>query len=307
MSRRPGGRRPRPRPDRWLGPATGTIGLLVVWGAVAHASGSGWVQALAALAAGVAAVGMLGPWLSVRRLRLAVAAAPADATSGADLTISVVASGACRCTPLRPGGEPVHLVPGRPGNLVLRPDRRGVLRAVEVKVQSAAPFGLLWWSARRRLELPRSVVIAPGRSRGRTAQRRGEKGASSSEPARLAEDGERRGSRGYRVGDSRRKVDWRATAHTGSLMVRESDASLELPVRVVAELADDPDLAETQAGEAMGAVASLLEAGRPVVLETAAGGGRAAGRVASEREAGRRLARAGRNPWADLAPEGDGS
>jgi hypothetical protein len=116
----------------------------------------------------------------------------------------------------------------------------------------------------------------------------------------LASTGEVRGVRDYQHGDSRRRVHWRATAHTGSLMVRETEELPDNPVKIAAELSDDPVLAEQQAAEVMGAVGDLLIAGKRVILETIEHGQRVSALVSDVRHAGRRLAQAGLNPYADL-------
>ncbi len=51
------------RPERYAAPVFLSVALLLAWAGVAHASGSGWVQAIGAIAAGVIAVGMIGPGL----------------------------------------------------------------------------------------------------------------------------------------------------------------------------------------------------------------------------------------------------
>ncbi len=292
----------RLRPERWAGPVTSALLLLFVWAAVAHASGSGWVQALGALAAGVALVGLLAPALATNRLQVRIEASPDDATSGRPLRIKVRAESSCRLTPVRPAGTPTNLSAGKSTEVELLPDRRGLLRAIEVDLSSAAPFGLLWWSCRRHLALPRLVVVSPARApSGRAGEEVAEPG-SASPASRLAEEGERRGSREYQVGDSPRRVDWRSTAHTGSLMVKESDLSLERFVRLRAELPEEPLAAEEAASRLLAAICGHLAEGRPVVVELGEGALHPS-RVTSERQAGRLLARVGKNPWGALGEE----
>jgi uncharacterized protein (DUF58 family) len=275
------------------------MGLLLIWGAVAHASGSGWVQALGALAAGIALVGMLGPYLALSRLDIDIEAVPEEAVRGECCRLRVLASSSCQLTPLRPGGKTAELPGGEVTYLDLFPEHRGTLRAIEVEVSSAAPFGLLWWTGRRRLELGRKLVVMPARAPSGQPAAEGESIGENTQTSRLAETGERRGSRPYRVGDSPRKVDWRATGHTGTLMVRESDVSLERPAVVRASLPPDLDAAEEVASRLFATVAGLLEAGRSVLIET---GGDNPERtpVVSHRQAGRLLALIGTNPWGDL-------
>lgn len=290
------------RPERAFGTVSGAIALFVVWAAVAHASGSEWVQALGALAAGMVLIGMLGPRWAVRRVRLTAHESPLDATVGEPFTLTLSASASCRCTPVRPRGAPTILQPGKPVRIEVVPTHRGVLGAIEVKVSSAAPLGLLWWSVPRRVGLPHFVSIAPARGasqpRGFVADEAGE----GEGPTALTERGEHRSIREYRTGDSPRRVHWRSTAHTGRLMVREDEVQVDTPVRVVADLADDIEVAEVEASQVMTAVAGLIEHQRSVILETTESGVRTAAPVADRRSAGRRLARAGRNPWGDLAP-----
>jgi hypothetical protein len=75
-------------------------------------------------------------------------------------------------------------------------------------------------------------------------------------------------------------------------MVRESEARTEEPVRVVAELPRDIEVADRLAEEAMGEVVAQLNAGRTVVLETTEITGKVVAPVADRLSAGRRLARA---------------
>ncbi len=299
----------RARPERVFGPVSGTVFLLFAWEAVAHASGSGWVQGIGAVVAGIALIGMIGPRFAVRRVKLTVTSAPADARRGEPFSLTVVSSRPCRCAPIRPRGAEVMVEPSTSHEVVVTPDHRGVLEAVAVRVGSAAPFGLLWWSERRVLTLPRAVVIAPVADPS-ARRRAGIDGATSDEdedekaasaPA-VADRGELRSVREYRLGDSPQQVHWRASAHTGSLMVRESERQADQPLRVVADLPDDADAAEELATKVMTTVALALGARSRVLLETSEGGRRITAEVPNLATAGRRLARAGRNPWADLAP-----
>ncbi|HEV8064221.1 MAG TPA: DUF58 domain-containing protein, partial [Acidimicrobiales bacterium] len=112
-----------------------------------------------------------------------------------------------------------------------------------------------------------------------------------------------RGVRSYLHGDSPRLVHWRATAHTGSLMVRENEQEPDLPVTVSADLPDDTAAAEVAASKALRSVVTLICAGKRVLLETTENGNRLSSPVADQRSAGRRLAAAGANPYADLDAE----
>lgn len=285
------------RPEHFAAPAFLAIALLLAWAGVAHASGSGWVQAVGAIAAGVIAVGMIGPGFATRRLRVSATASSRDARAGDTLVVELVSKRALRCTPLWPLGETVLLEPRVAAPVRFTLPTRGVLRTVSVRLATASPLGLLWWSADHVVALPFPVTVAPRTSAGST--RSGEVSSGGEGRGRRVPSlsGELRGVRPYRSGDSRRRVHWRGSAHTGTLMVRESEQQPDAAVRVVADLPDDPEMAERQAEEAMRTVVALLAAGRRVLLETVEDGRRSCVPVSDRRHAGRRLARAGTNPY----------
>ncbi len=294
------------RPDRLLLPVTGSVILLTIWAGVAHASGSEWVQALGTLVAGLVVVGLVTPRVALGRIRLTAEDAPADAKSGEPFEISVTASAPCRCVPLQPAGPAVLLQAGRAVRVQVVPDHRGRLSAVILGVSSAAPLGIFWWSGRCRVALPHVVTVAPRRG---SSARRALDGRSTGEHEDrrvLADQGELHSIREYRVGDSPRQVHWRSTAHAGTLMVRESERREDRAVRIVADLPPDHELAEVEAAELMGTIAALLARRRRVVLETVEEGRPVVATIGTERDAGRQLARAGRNPWAELGP-GEGT
>lgn len=279
-----------PRPRRSLGPVAASVLTLAAWGAVAHNSGDGWVQALGALLAAFLLVGLAAPAIAVRRIRCSVTANPGDCTAGYPVVVEVTASAGARLQPLQPPGPSV-IVPG-PGTLTLMPSRRGVYGACRLEVATAAPFGLLWWTKTVTVPLARPLLVAPrpgapDRSVLAAARSQGEDGRRFG-----ARVGEPRSVRPYQVGDLRHWVHWPATAHTRTLMVREMEGPLAQPLTVRALLPDDPDAADRQAGEALATVAQLLAAGRAVRLETIEPRGPLHEEVATVRDAGRRLARA---------------
>lgn len=296
MTERPSGQ--HARPERVL-PIVGVAVVLGLELAVAQASGSGWVQALGTLALGIALVGILGPALSLRRTAVSVSAAPLEATSGEECSVRVVATRSCRITPVRPAGPPSAVRAGEPTEICLRPDHRGVVGALAVQVSSAAPFAVLWWRAPLLLPLSRPITIFPARplSSPAVVTREADGGSARN---RVAPIGEPRGIRQYQAGDSPRRLHWRATAHAGRLMVREDETDRGRVERVVVNLPEDHDASEREASRQLGIVSALLTAGVGVVLETVEEGRPVVSSVMSERAAGHRLARAGRNPWGDL-------
>ncbi|MGH9294040.1 MAG: DUF58 domain-containing protein [Acidimicrobiales bacterium] len=273
---------------------------MLSWAAVAHASGSGWVQAVGALAAGILAVGLCWPAFAARRLEVTCVSSPRDATSGEQLDVVLEGNSSMRLTPLVPSGPPVHLGRSGPAEIRLLPPYRGSLEAVRVRLSTAAPLGLLWWSVEREVNLDSAVLVAPRPSGPAWAGQGGEDRDAGSGRQRVALLGDIRQVRRYRQGDSRRRVHWTATAHAGTLMVRESEEQPSRPVVVQADLAGEPEATEERASMALGAVKAHLAGGGGVVLVTNEEGRQVSGAVADVAAAGRRLARAGDNPYEDL-------
>jgi uncharacterized protein (DUF58 family) len=189
---------------------------------------------------------------------------------------------------------------GRPVVVTLTPATRGVLGSVKLRLATAAPFGLLWWSVERLVELPAVVLVAPSlgeQPAGATPADADDEGEGSPRPSF---SGSVKGVRAYQHGDSPRIVHWGATAHTGNLMVRENELEPDAPVTVVADLPNDAAAAEVAASRALRSVVSLLESGKRVILVTTETKSQVASRVADARGAGRSLAAAGENPYGDL-------
>ena len=154
----------RLRPVSAIGPIAGSVFTVLAWAAIAHNSGSGWVQALGVMLGSVLLVGMVAPGYVISRAGVAVLAAPADGVAGEPLEIEMAATTRIRVKPVTPTGKIGFVGPGigdMQTTLVVVPVRRGMLHAIEVEIASAAPFGLLWWSRRTTLPLPAEVCVAP--------------------------------------------------------------------------------------------------------------------------------------------------
>jgi len=306
-----------PRPRHAFGPVAGSAVSLAAWVAIAHSSGAGWVQALGGLLAGCLLVGLVAPALAIRRSRCSVIASPADAVAGLPVTVTLAVNTALVVRALDPPGPEATTGNHHQCDLQLVPVHRGVRTECLLEIASAAPFGLLWWTKRLIVPLPRPLYVAPAAGPIDTfrAVDHGLTGDGARQVDRRV--GEPRGVRPYRPGDLRSWVHWPATAHTGSLMVREMEGPLSQPVTVEAILPEDAGAADEAARVALGTVAGLLAAGRSVVLVTAEPGGVIRRRVNSVPDAGRQLARAlpqqlprvprGKQALAQLTPGKDGS
>jgi uncharacterized protein (DUF58 family) len=283
----------RPRPAKATGPIIASLLTVLGWAAVAHNSGSGWVQAMGCLLAGFAVVGLLGPGVATARLRVSVTANPTDATLGHPVTITLVGRAPMRVEAIEPPGPLTIVTPGS-GHLELVPARRGALREVVLAVDSAAPFGLLWWRKRVVVALAREMWVAPVPGRPDPALVYGAEPGSALEQHRPRDSrsGETRGVRPYVAGDPRRLVHWPATAHRGELMIREAERPDAAVPQVRVTLPDDGAAGDAAAARAMATVLELLARSAPVMLTTVERDGLHSEVVYGPTEAGRRLARA---------------
>lgn len=277
----------RAAPCRPWGSIPGAVAITAIWWLVAHSSGQGWVQALGEVAFGGLVVGVIGPWLVVRRIEVSVTDSPADAVAGLPVEFRLTTSRAARITLAHPGGTEAT-----GDTLVVTFPRHGLHSSLTLEVATAAPFGLQWWGRRINVPLARPLHVAPRRGRGR----QGLRGTAGEEAeglrARPTSAGEMRAPRPYRSGDGRNLVHWPATAHTGELMVRDLEELHAPPAEVVVVLSRDPVAAEAAAEAAMAEILAFVEADRPVLLTTTESSGTTTAMVADRRTAGRRLAAA---------------
>jgi len=306
--RLPNGRRLRTRVHAvsWGGPVVGSAITVLAWSAVAHSSGSGWVQAVGALLAAVLATGLIAPLFPGRRASVTCTASPSDATAGRPVELTLSASGPIRIRPLFPPG-PASEAGGRsrgPRQVTIEvvPPRRGVLDEVAVEVASSAPFGLVWWAREQLVPLIRPLHVAPRVGPPEPLTTRDDDRIGDADRRTPTMTGEVRGIRPYRPGDLRRSIHWPATAHTGSLMVSETEQPVDEPVVVEVVLPPDPDEAERAAERAMSLASGHLAAGVPVLLITREPGGQIVRPVVDRVELGRRLARAVPGGTPDLTP-----
>ncbi|HEY1443389.1 MAG TPA: DUF58 domain-containing protein [Acidimicrobiales bacterium] len=272
------------------------MGVVGIWWLVAHNGGAGWVQFVGDLVFGALIVGVVGPGVVVSRARIQVCQAPPDGVTGLPVEVRVVASGRMRVRPIDPAGEETLLRRSRSGSgsqtLRIVPPRRGVYRELTLDVASGAPFALQWWHRRVTVELPQDLLVAPRRGRSDPPRPRRLEQADHILVQPRSDTGFPRGARPYVAGDPRHRVHWHATAHTGSLMVKELEHSAGGPVTVVVELPADADEAERIAERALGTVVQLLQDAPAVTLQTLERSGTVTRPVRDRRQAGRRLARA---------------
>jgi uncharacterized protein (DUF58 family) len=242
--------------------------VVLAWGGVAHQSGSGWVQAVGAVVAGALLVGYLVPAAVAVKVRVTCVSCPQDAEAGVPISFEIVSTRQVRCTAVDPVGPPVLVAPREPTTVLAVAERRGVLDVAVLRVATAVPFGLLWWSRDVRVPLPREIHVSPRLGEALPDHREGSASVTGGARSARSVMGELRSVRSYEHGDSPRSVHWPATAHAGALMVRENEEEVGATVVVRSDLPADPDDAERRAERVLGTVVELLRNGVPVVLET---------------------------------------
>lgn len=144
----------------------------------------------------------------------------------------------------RPGLEPeVEVAGGGAGEVTCASievpcPRRGVMTWGGFLTETSFPLGLI--RRRRTIEQPSEVLVYPSFA---PLEQLGLRGSLRYQPGGLAltselgEGLEYIGNRPYRVGDSIRRLDWRATARTGEPVVREFREEYFLRVGVVLDTA----------------------------------------------------------------------
>jgi uncharacterized protein (DUF58 family) len=255
-------------------------------------------QVLALLWTGLLAAFVLGvawPLWAVRRIEV-TATSPRDATVGQVVDVEVVVTGAtlpCAVRSLDPTGPWHGVASSGLGTVEHLADQRGLFQLLRLEVRTSAPLGIL--SARRvhEIALPFAVEVAPRALEvdWLPAPAPVEGGLDVATAPLLG--GELvRTVRPYAAGDPAHLVHWPSTARLGSLVVRELEPPTPLGQAVVVDLRGLGADRERAAAYALGAAWAVLRSGGDLVLCTAEAGGPVTGRLRTQLDAGRRLARA---------------
>jgi len=115
--------------------------------------------------------------------------------------------------------------------VTLLPVRLGVQTWPALPARLLGPFALAWWS--RSLPLDRQVVVAPDALR-RAVRSRGMRGGARVRRV-LGAGAELHQLRDYLPGDPLARIDWKATARSGSLVTREYSEDQHLDVLVAVD------------------------------------------------------------------------
>lgn len=116
-------------------------------------------------------------------------------------------------------------------SVTLLPVRLGPQSWPALPARVLGPFALAWWS--RRLPVEAQVVVAPDALR-RSARARGMAGGARTRRI-VGAGAELHQLRGYLPGDPLVRIDWKASARTGSLVTREYSEDQHLDVLVAVD------------------------------------------------------------------------
>jgi len=198
----------------------------------------------------------LSALLATSDLRLAVQA-PGEGVAGLDCTYFLQPSGLRRPVQIsRPGTwmafrtPPVLIDREAPGALTLSAPPRGVIRYLVFDVDASGPLGLFHCLRRLRVWLPQPMFVGPPPvAHTVTWPRQRSIRFGDNEIATVGHD-LFRGTRPYVRGDNQRSVHWPATAHHGSLMVKETDGLGMVAFRIVVHLPEPGPASEIAAARA---------------------------------------------------------
>jgi uncharacterized protein (DUF58 family) len=283
--------------------ATGGISVLAVGNALA--SGEPALSLLAAFGVALLVLGVVGAFFGLRDVAVAIDA-PYDVVVGSDarLRLTLGGSGHATCTVrlLDPPTRAHDATVGARGTLSWYAPRRGVWETLRVEVRSSWPFGIFQRRKVFDVALDAPMHVAPRATPYDVG------------PHRMNDDGPRpsmttpaggdlvRSVRPYRAGDPPKWVHWPSTARGRELMVREFEPAVDCDVTIRVTLSTDPAVAEPAAARAVGAGRAVLRSGRPLTLVTREVQGTVTDAVRTDRELGRRLARAVAGPLDTPAP-----
>ncbi len=157
---------------------------------------------------------------------------------------------------------------GRLGSFEWPGMRRGVVPFALVDATANGPLGLATAGRRHLVPLPTPMHVTPLPIETEIRWPRARAvGFGMNEGSPIGDD-LFRSVRPYQFGDEQRRVHWKATAHHGELMVRESDGLGVVVVRLIVDLGPPGIGAELAAGRAAWVAAAALDRGWAVELTT---------------------------------------
>ncbi len=245
----------------WAGLATGMGTLGVVWGFGALAL---LPLAVALILGPLAARALIG-WGYAESLRLRIQCSPERPLEGQPVVVSVVIDGRLPrngIAELRLAGRSHHVTLSRQsatsasGNVVIDGLARGHYPIRGASITAGDPFG---FAAFGRAAVGGDALVVWPRwvEQGRVASARGGDGNQRAR-ARLAQSVgyDLHGVREHQDGESLRRVDWKTSARTGRLMVRELEDASRIDQVIVLDM--DRALVDAAVGDQLMRIAATL-------------------------------------------------
>ncbi|QXC59214.1 DUF58 domain-containing protein [Aquihabitans sp. G128] len=157
---------------------------------------------------------------------------------------------------------------GEPGLLVLPAASRGVLHHFYLDAHATGPIGLFEAGRRFRVSPPTPVPLGPGPLPVDHEWPTPKAVGFGLSPVAPRGDDLFRAVRPYQRGDERRHIHWKASAHHGELMVRESDGVGVVGLQIVVDLGQPGPRAELTASVAAFVAEEAVRKGWLVQLVT---------------------------------------
>ncbi|CAN5508846.1 hypothetical protein BH10ACT1_BH10ACT1_12010 [soil metagenome] len=197
---------------------------------------------------------------------------PSDAVAGQETRWPLHVDGLRRPVTFSPTLLPrppgVLVEQSEPGRLVLPPATRGVVHHFFVDAHAQGPIGLVEAGRRFRVTPPQPVPLGPEARPVDPDWPTPKAVGFGLSPVAPRGDDLFRSVRPYVRGDERRRINWKASAHHGELMVRESDGVGVVALQVVVDLGLPGTDAEVTAEVAAYVVEEALRRGWLVQLVT---------------------------------------
>lgn len=279
----------RAKPKKAVRTLLGLFSVVFAMIVVAQLSGSGWVQNVAFSFGGLLLMVIVAPYFSIKNTKLNIVSAPLDVLVDEICVIKVTSSNAVIASSSKKLKDYMIFdsVVGDLSDIRIKFLKKGCYDSILITVKSASPFGLIWWE--KTLQVPVGHVIYVGPRIGKDFIAT-EVGANQGDftVALTASSGLTKGVRDYVKGDSLINVHWRATAHSGKLMVREKEKEVGKAYQIYIAPAS-PDKSYE---DALFSVSKLLAGENVVILTTFEDGGEVSHVIRSLPQAIRQLARA---------------
>jgi uncharacterized protein (DUF58 family) len=245
----------KPRPKKLIGPIFGTLPLMFALIGVARASGSGWVQFIGAIISSSILIGILTPMVILLRTKIKLVFLPNYLIANTENLIEIYSNKTVRITIEQ--SQPAFIRSRSSQHIHYFPKHKGSVNSIALMVSTAAPLGIVWWYKKVTINLDSPLLIIPPPGRPNFAISIAH--SDLEQQWQNSVTGLIRGTKDYFVGDSLRNANWKATAHTGKLQIKEFEFPKSDTFTLNAFFPEDDDSAEQMAEAIVGTIFELLK------------------------------------------------